>query len=416
MLTRRDAGKLMVGAATSTALFGMRARSAAAAGATEIKIGITLPLTGADAQGADRIKYGALLGIIEANQQHIAPGYKFVPWVLNAATSTAGQYDPAEAATNARKFVADPRVMAAVGPQMSGSGKAMAPILSEGDLATITPTSTNPDLTDPKFAAEFDPSGKPIYFRTVTTDAHQGPAMANYYSDVLGVKSLYVLDDSGAYGAGLVDAFTRRAKQKGMAVLGRDRLDPLQPSYIVGLTKIAALKPDGLYYGGDMKAGVKLIKEAYDILPHQIPKGGGDGLLKPEMLTSVGFPAAQGWYFTIASPHLTQNPKLQPWVKRYEATFHTQPDDYAITAYDATVVITHAVASLVKAGAPVTRAAVRDAIQHSKTETLQGVVQFDRYGDILNPTVSIFQVVKNTNYKLTDILHQFKYIGVAPTT
>ncbi|MGH7085571.1 MAG: branched-chain amino acid ABC transporter substrate-binding protein, partial [Acetobacteraceae bacterium] len=60
--------------------------------------------------------------------------------------------------------------------------------------------------------------------------------------------------------------------------------------------------------------------------------------------------------------------------------------------------------------------AVRDAIQHSKTETLQGVVQFDQYGDILNPTVSIFQVVKNTNYPLTDILHQFKYIGVAPAT
>ncbi|MGH7191277.1 MAG: hypothetical protein ACREF0_19065, partial [Acetobacteraceae bacterium] len=108
MPTRRDAGKLIVGAATSTVLFGMRAHSAAAAGAREIKIGINLPLTGADAQGADRIKYGALLGIIEANEQHIAPGYKFVPWVLNAATSTAGQYDPAQAATNARKFVADP--------------------------------------------------------------------------------------------------------------------------------------------------------------------------------------------------------------------------------------------------------------------------------------------------------------------
>ena len=77
-------------------------------------------------------------------------------------------------------MVSDKDVVAAIGPQMSGSGKAMAPILSQGDLATITPSSTNPDITDPKFAAQYRPAGKAIYFRTVTTDAFQGPNMANF--------------------------------------------------------------------------------------------------------------------------------------------------------------------------------------------------------------------------------------------
>jgi 2-oxoglutarate-Fe(II)-dependent oxygenase superfamily protein len=63
---------------------------------------------------------------------------------LDDGTATAGQYDPAQAATNARKMVSDKEVVAAIGPQMSGSGKAMSPILSQGDLATITPSSTNP--------------------------------------------------------------------------------------------------------------------------------------------------------------------------------------------------------------------------------------------------------------------------------
>ena len=72
-------------------------------------------------------------------------------------------------------MVSDKQVVAAIGPQMSGAGKAMTPILSEGDLATITPSSTNPDITNPKFAEQFGPAGKPIYFRTVTTDAFQGP-------------------------------------------------------------------------------------------------------------------------------------------------------------------------------------------------------------------------------------------------
>ena len=417
MLTRRAAGKLIAGAAATGALVGTRVREARAADKI-IKIGITLPLTGAAAEGADRIKYGALLALDQANASGQVKGYRLVPVILNNATTTAGQYDPAQAAVNARKLIAAPEVMAAIGPETSGDGKAMSAILSEASLATVTPSSTNPDLTNPKFASEFRPAHdhQPIYFRTVTTDAYQGPYMANYYYDVLKARSVYVLDDSGAYGVGLADAFEARAKEKGMKVLGHDRLDPMEADYTVALTKISGLKPDSLYFGGDILTAAKLIKQGYTILPAAMPKGGGDGLLQPEMLTSVGFPAAEGWYCTIAAPHLTADPAVEPFVKLYQSTFHTQPSDYAVTAYDAGLIIIGALASLVDTGKPITRANLREAIQVSKTPTLQGTVTFDENGDLTSHTISIFQVVKNTNYPLTDILHQFKYIGTAPTS
>ena len=149
-----------------------------------------------------------------------------------------------------------------------------------GGLATITPTSTNPDITDPKFAQQFRPAGKPIYFRTVTTDAFQGPNMANFYADMLKVKSVFILDDSGAYGVGMADAFEKQAGKKGIKVLGRDRLDPKAADYTAILTKIKSLNPDAIYYGGVSQAGVKLAKQAYDIVPKMI-KGGGDGVVGP---------------------------------------------------------------------------------------------------------------------------------------
>ena len=157
-----------------------------------------LPLTGAGAEDAINILHGAQLAIEEANAKGGPGGYEVRTLVLDNGTATAGQYDPAQAATNARKMVGDDAVVAAIGPQMSGSGKAMSPILSQGGLATITPSSTNPDITNPKFATQYRPAGKAIYFRTVTTDAFQGPNMANYFADTLKVKSVYVLDDSGA--------------------------------------------------------------------------------------------------------------------------------------------------------------------------------------------------------------------------
>ena len=86
-----------------------------------------------------------------------------------------------------------------------------------------------------------------------------------------------MLDDSGAYGVGLADAFQAQAEKIGIKVLGRDRLDPKAADYAAVLTKIKSLNPDALYYGGVDQAGVKLAKQAYEIIPNVI-KAGGDGM------------------------------------------------------------------------------------------------------------------------------------------
>src|SRR6478672_361288 len=294
MLRRRATARLLVATA---AMVGLRHVSAQAADAV-IRIGLDLSLTGADAESALRIKNGALMAFEDINARHDIPGYRLEPLILDDGTATAGQYDPAQAATNARRMVSDKAVVAAIGPMMSGAGKAMAPILSQGNLATITPSSTNPDITNPKFAEQYKPAGKAIYFRTVTTDAFQGPNLANYFADKLHVKSVYVLDDSGAYGVSIADSFQKRAEEKGIKVLGRDRLDPKAADYTTVLTKIKSLNPEALYYGGVSQAGVKLAKQAYDIIPKAI-KAGGDGMYSAEMLSAAGFPAAEGWYATV---------------------------------------------------------------------------------------------------------------------
>jgi branched-chain amino acid transport system substrate-binding protein len=412
MITRRAAARLAAGTAFTAAL-GLGSRASLAADKV-IKIGVDLSLTGADAEDAELVEDGIKMAFEAANEGNAVPGYTFQLMVLDDGTATAGQYDPAQGATNARKMVSDPRVVAAIGPQMSGVGKAMTPILSEGDLATITPSSTNPDITDPKFAQQFDPSGKAIYFRTVTTDAYQGPNMANFMAETLKIKNVYVLDDSGAYGVGLADAYQKQADAKGVKLLGRDRLDPKASDYTAILTKIKALSPAAIYYGGVAQAGTKLAKQAYDAMPSVI-KAGGDGVYGASFLSGAGFPAANGWYATIASPHLTGgDAKAAEWVKTFTATYGKAPVDYSITAYDGALVIIDAVKRVAASGKPVTRAAVRDAIQTAKVPTIQGVVSFDKYGDLADRTVSVFQIQENKAGKMDDVTAQYHYIGVAP--
>ncbi|MDR3536745.1 MAG: branched-chain amino acid ABC transporter substrate-binding protein [Acetobacteraceae bacterium] len=406
ILPRR--GALQLGAA---ALVAGSASAPAAAG--DLAIGMSFPLTGSLAMQAGIARDAVMFAIDEANAKGGIGGRKLGALVLDDASTTTGQYDPALAATNARKMLGDPSVMAAVGPLNSGSAKAVTPLLSQGGMATISGSATNPDLTNPKFASLYRPGGVPVFFRTVTTDAYQGPNLANYFAEELKVTSIVVLDDSGAYGVGMADAFAAQAAKKGMTVLIRDRLDPMNADYTAILTKAKSLGVQGLYFGGDPAAGTKLAKQAFDILPN-IPKGAGDGVHTPDMLTGTGMPAIDGWYATSAASHVLDEPGVKPWIERYKAKTGQNPADYTITYYDAAMVIIDALERVAKAGKPVTRAAVRDAIQATKLTMLQGDVSFDENGDMLSKVVSIYQVKYDPAFPLGDVVHQFRYVGAAP--
>jgi branched-chain amino acid transport system substrate-binding protein len=403
-LVRRLIPSLVAAAALASSLAPGAAHIAAAQSyPSSIAVGINLPFTGADAADAVNIRDGALMAVDEINAQGgIAGQIKITPVIKDDGTVAAGQYDPAQAATNTKEFVADQTVVAVVGPQMSGSGKAMSPIASAANLMLITPSSTNPDITDPAFANQYRPNGQAIYFRTVTTDAFQGPFMANFAAENLSIKSVYILDDTGAYGEGIANSFEKQAVAKGITVLGHDKLDPKESDYTTVLTKIAALSPDALYYGGVQQAGEKLAAQAMDLLPNT-PKLAGDGMY------SVGFiadepQAAENWYATIAAPDTIDTPAAADWVAKYQSKYGKAPQDYALTAYDAVLVINDTVARIVKDGQPITRSNVRDYAQQTNLPTLQGVINFDDNGDLKDKIVSVFQV-KDA---------QYQFIGPAP--
>jgi branched-chain amino acid transport system substrate-binding protein len=369
-----------------------------------LKIGVSFPITGADADSADAMLKGIQMAVEEVNQKGGAGGYTFEAVVFDSATPAAGQYDPAQAATNYKKFIADNLVVAAVGPIMSGEGKAISPILSEADMATVTPSSTNPDITDPKFKDQYRPKGKAVYFRNVTTDAYQGPNMANHAFHKLKVKSVYVVDDGGAFGVGIADSFTRRAKELGIKVLGRDQLNPKEADYKTILTKVKGMNPDALYYGGVQQAAVKLARQAYEIMP-KVHKLGSDGIYDLSFPEQAGKEAAEGWWASNASPDMLDDPKAQEWINKYKSKFKRDPTNYAITSYNGVFVIADAVSRVAKTGKPVTRAAVRDAIEKTDLKgTLQGPISYDANGDIKTKTVALYQVKDG----------KFKYVGVAP--
>ncbi len=407
LLARRDA--LRLGAAVAAGLTTPATRAAAV-----ITIGMSVPLTGELARQANVVKIAAQFAVDQANAKGGVAGHEIHLMVLDDGSPTTGQYDPALSATNARRMINDPTAVAAVGPMNSGSAKAMAPIFSQGEMAFISGSATNPDLNSPKFFSLYHPGGKPNFFRTVTTDAYQGPGMANYFAEKLKLKKLIVLDDTGAYGVGMADAFAAQAKKKGMDVALRDRLDPLAADYSPVLTRAKSLGCDGLYYGGDPLAGAKVAKQSYDILPNAA-KAGGDGMHTPDMLTGSGMPSINGWYATSAASHVLDAPRVQNWVKQFRDATKTEPADYSVTYYDAVEVILDAIRRLAASHKAITRDTVRQEMLSTKLDLVQGEVSFDHNGDLASTAVSIFQVKDDPGYPIGDVIRQFRYVGLAPT-
>jgi branched-chain amino acid transport system substrate-binding protein len=143
LLSRRSTVALGASFAAATALRVARADD------KTFRIALNLPFTGGEAEGAIEIRNGVMLAVDEINAKGGVAGYKLAIVLMDDGTSTAGGYDPGQAATNARKMATDPTILAALGPYNSGSGKAMSPILSAANLrssrrARRTQTSPTP--------------------------------------------------------------------------------------------------------------------------------------------------------------------------------------------------------------------------------------------------------------------------------
>jgi branched-chain amino acid transport system substrate-binding protein len=134
----------------------------------------------------------------------------------------------------------------------------------------------------------------------------------------------------------------------------------------------------------------------------------------PSILQGAGFPASEGWYCTVAAPHMMEDSDLQPWVKRFTEKTGRQPSDYSITAYDAVLVVIDALERVVKSGKKVDRVNMRDAIAATKLKTLQGEISFDANGDLNQRVIAVFQVKHNPEFPPDDLTHQYRYVGVAP--
>lgn len=364
----------------------------AAAQEMVVKIGHVGPTSGQIAHLGKDNENGAKLAIEEANAKGITIDGKKVKFELLAEDDAA---DGKQATQVAQKLM-DAKVVGVVGHLNSGTSIPASAIYNTAGVAQISPSATNPKLTNQGFKG---------VFRMVANDVAQGTAIGNY-SVKLG-KKIAIIDDKTAYGVGLADETEKAVKAAGAAVVIREALANEKEQDFKGvLTKVKAKNPDVIMFGGmDAQAGpmLKQIK-ALGIKAKFIS---GDGAQSAELI-KLGGDAAEGSFATTAGLPKEKMPQGPAFYDKFKAKFNADVQVYAPFTYDATNVL---IAAIQKVGTD--PAKIIDAVKQTSMDGVTGKIAFDDKGDIKDGAVTVF-VVKGGKWETVEIVGGPKEAAPAP--
>lgn len=284
----------------------------------EIKIGEFGSLTGTTATFGISTKNAIDLAIGEANAAGGINGVTFKVIVED------DQGRPEEANTAVKKLVEQDRVVAVLGEVASSRSLAGAPNCQNAGVPMITPSSTNPKVTE---VGDF-------IFRVCFIDPFQGRVAATFSVDTLKAKTAGILRDiKNDYSVGLANYFDSTFTSMGGRIVADESYSEGDIEFKAQLTAIKAKSPDVIFVPG-YYTEVGLIARQARELGYNKPLVGGDGWVS-DRLIDIGGDALEGCYFVNHFWQGSEDPAVQKFIKAYKDKFGSSPDALAALGYDA---------------------------------------------------------------------------------
>jgi len=372
-----------------------------------------LPLQGANraltTEMADAIEY--ILEQAEWKAGDTVLGYQS----CDDSTAQAGSWDSAKCSANARSYANNENVIGVIGTFNSGCAKLVIPVANRapnGPLAMVSPANTYPGLTEGGPGTEagepdvYYPTGNRNYSRVVWNDQFQGAANAQYAQE-LGLKKVFVLNDSETYGLGIATLFAEYAKKLGIEILANQKWDKDASSYESLATNINSSGADAVFLGGIVcNNGGKLIKDIKAGAPN-VQIIGPDGWTPISATIEGAGAASNDMYITqpgIPVDQLTGGGK--EFVDGFTEQFGKAPNPYTAYAAQAAQVLLDAIE---KGGTD--RAAVSSALFETDiTDGIVGDFQIDENGDTTLGTVSVYQIKNGEETYVKSVTPELEFV------
>ncbi len=304
--------------------------------------------------------------------------------------------DPAPTAGLVKQFVDDPAVLGVVGPGFSGETNVGAPILNEAGITMVTPSATNPELTE---------KGWEAFFRALPTDAVQGGQTGELIVDVLGCENVAVVNDKSDYGAGLASAVVDSIEEAGGNVVSNEGIEPTT-DYRAVVDTVLSEDHDVLYYSGYESEAPLLLKQYRD--------KGGEGLFmggdgdKGTNFLEEGGEDAEGAILTCPclDPNAADDEAAQEFAAAYREEYDEDAGIYSAESYDATNILIEAIKD---GGEDATRESVLEFVTNLEDyEGLSKTFTWTDVHEVEGGDITFVYVVEDGKYTLAGSVDELK--------
>ena len=348
----------------------------------EILVGEYGSFTGSEATFGISTSNGIKMALDEINKSGGVKGKQI------KLISLDNQGKSEEAASAVTRLITQNGVIAVIGEVASSRSLAAAPIAQQNHIPMISPSSTNPKVTE---------VGDYI-FRVCFIDPFQGTVMAKFANENLKAKKVAILRDvKSDYSVGLADYFIKKFKDLGGEVVSDQSYQSGEMDFKAQLTQIKAAKPDAVFVPG-YYTEVGLIARQARQLGLNVPLMGGDGWDSAKLF-EIGGPAINGNYFSNHYTTESTEPVVVEFIKKYKERYGDTPDGLAALGYDSAKVLAEAM----KRTANLKPSEIRDEI--AKTKDFNGVtgkITIDAQRNAVKPAV-VVKVDGNVNRFVTTI-------------
>lgn len=260
--------------------------------ADTIKIGVAGPMTGANATFGEQVWTGVSAYIKNINDAGGIDGKKIELIKGDDAC------EPKQAVAVANRFVDQDKVQAVVGHFCSSSTIPASEIYNDAGILTVTPSSTNPIVTDRGFET---------MFRTCGRDDQQAVVAGSFILDTLKLDKIALIHDKDTYGQGLVDALKKTLSERGVQPVLYEGLTRGERDFNSLVTKIKSSGAKAVYFGGLIPEAGPLIRQIHE-QGLDVAFVSGDALAQSEIVTASGGPQnLKGVYYSSAA-----DPKEDP--------------------------------------------------------------------------------------------------------
>lgn len=273
------------------------------------------------------------------------------------------------------------KVVGVIGHICSGATKAALGIYRDSNIITISPSATNPDLTNGEY---------PNFFRAIAPDDAQAEVEVELIKS-LGFKTVAILHDKGDYGKGFATFVKNLLEAEGnVEVLLFEGITPGAVDYSAVLNKVGSSNAEALIWGGYHPEASKLVTQMKKS-NLDIPFLSCDGV-KDDTFIKVAGEYAEGVYAT--GPVDTSSSTLaQEAISAHKAKYGEDPGTFFLNASAA---IESLLKAIEKAGTT-DYEAVRSALLNITVETTLGPISFAANGNPEGVGFSAFQV-RNGKY------------------